>query len=93
LSRERGLNRGSHPHATRQTRLSSCKFAIGGHASLCPPCDALYLELNLVNINMDLRKHYLLRGQNENRRYRRFEIATSPLQMLRIEQRSFLRKF
>jgi hypothetical protein len=61
--------------------------------------EALYLELNpdLANIGMDLRKHYLLRGQNENRKYRHLDIAdvtTSPLQVLRrIKQRSFLRKF
>jgi hypothetical protein len=60
--------------------------------------EALYLELNpdLAAINMDLRKHYLLYGQNENRKYRRLDIAdvtTSPLQVLRrIKQRSFLRK-
>ncbi len=60
--------------------------------------EALYLELNpdLAGINMDLRKHYLLWGQNENRKYRHLDIAdaiTSPLQVLRrIKQRSFLRK-
>jgi hypothetical protein len=61
--------------------------------------EALYLELNpdLANIDMDLRKHYLLWGQKENRKYRHLDIAdvtTSPLQVLRrIKQRSFLRKF
>ena len=61
--------------------------------------DALYLELNpdLANANIDPRKHYLLTGQSENRKYRRLDIAevtTSPLQVLRrIKQRSFLRKF
>ena len=60
--------------------------------------DALYLELNpdLATINMDPRKHYLLWGQNEHRKYRHLDIAdaaTSPLQVLRrIKQRSFLRK-
>jgi hypothetical protein len=60
--------------------------------------DALYLELNpdLATLNMDLRKHYLLWGQNQRRKYRRLDIAdaaTSPLQVLRrIKQRSFLRK-
>ncbi len=60
--------------------------------------EALYLELNpdLASINIDLRKHYLLRGLTENRRYRRLnltEAATSPLQVLRrIKQRSFLRR-
>ena len=61
--------------------------------------EALYLELNpdLATINMDLRKHYLLQGLNQNRKYRHLDIAdvtTSPLQVLRrIKQRSFLRKF
>jgi Protein of unknown function (DUF616) len=60
--------------------------------------DALYLELNpdLATLNMDPRKHYLLWGQNEHRKYRRLDIAdaaTSPLRVLRrIKQRSFLRK-
>jgi hypothetical protein len=60
--------------------------------------DALYLELNpdLATLNMDPRKHYLLWGQNQRRKYRRLDIAdaaTSPLQVLRrIKQRSFLRK-
>ena len=60
--------------------------------------EALYLELNpdLASVNMDLRKHYLLWGLSENRRYRRLDLAdalTSPRQVLRrIRQRSFLRK-
>jgi hypothetical protein len=60
--------------------------------------EALYLELNpdLASINMDLRKHYLLWGLSENRKYRRLDLAdvmTSPLQVLRrIRQRTFLRK-
>jgi hypothetical protein len=60
--------------------------------------EALYLELNpdLASVNMDLRKHYLLWGLAENRRYRRLDLAdaaTSPLLVLRrIKQRSFLRK-
>jgi Protein of unknown function (DUF616) len=60
--------------------------------------DALYLELNpdLAGLSMDPRKHYLLRGQNENRKYRRLDLAeltTSPLLVLRrIKRRSFLRK-
>jgi hypothetical protein len=60
--------------------------------------EALYLELNpdLETIDMDLRKHYLLQGQKEKRKYRRLDLAdvtSSPLQMLRwIRQRSFLRK-
>lgn len=61
--------------------------------------DALYLELNpdLANAGIDLRKHYLLQGQSEKRRYRRLDIAdvtTSPrLVLRRIRQQSFLRKF
>jgi hypothetical protein len=60
--------------------------------------DALYLELNpdLAGLSMDPRKHYLLWGQNENRKYRRLDLAdltTSPLLVLRrIKRRSFLRK-
>lgn len=60
--------------------------------------EALYLELNpdLASVKMDLRKHYLLRGLAENRRYRRLDLAdlaTSPLSVLRrIKQRSFLRR-
>jgi hypothetical protein len=60
--------------------------------------DALYLELNpdLAGLTMDPRKHYLLWGQNENRKYRRLDLAdltTSPLLVLRrIKRRSFLRK-
>ncbi len=60
--------------------------------------DALYLALNpdLATVGMDLRKHYLLHGQNEKRKYRRFDIAdltATPLQVLRrIRQRSLLRK-
>jgi hypothetical protein len=59
--------------------------------------DALYLELNpdLAGLTMDPRKHYLLSGQNENRKYRRLDLAdltTSPLLVLRrIKRRSFLR--
>jgi hypothetical protein len=59
--------------------------------------EALYLELNpdIATINMDPRKHYLLWGQNENRKYRHLDLAdavTSPLQVLRrIKRRSFLR--
>ena len=45
---------------------------------------------------MDPRKHYLLHGQNEHRKYRRLDLAdltTSPLLVLRrIKRRSFLRK-
>jgi hypothetical protein len=60
--------------------------------------EALYLELNpdLASVNMDLRKHYLLWGLTENRKYRRLDLvdaATSPLLVLRrIKQRSFLRR-
>jgi hypothetical protein len=60
--------------------------------------DALYLELNpdVANLAMDPRKHYLLHGQNERRKYRRLDLAditTSPLLVLRrIKRRSFLRK-
>jgi hypothetical protein len=60
--------------------------------------DALYLELNpdVANLAMDPRKHYLLHGQNEHRKYRHLDladIATSPLLVLRrIKRRSFLRK-
>jgi hypothetical protein len=59
--------------------------------------DALYLELNpdLAGLTIDPRKHYLLYGQNENRKYRRLDLAeltTSPLLVLRrIKRRSFLR--
>ena len=48
--------------------------------------EALYLELNpdLANLDMDLRKHYLLWGLKENRKYRNLDVATSsPLQILR----------
>jgi hypothetical protein len=61
--------------------------------------DALYLKLNpdLANAKIDLRKHYLLTGQREKRRYRRLDLPetiTSPRLMLqRIRQQSFLRKF
>jgi hypothetical protein len=61
--------------------------------------DARYLELNpdLANADIDLRKHYLLSGQKEKRRYRRLDISeaiASPRLMLqRIRQQSFLRKF
>jgi hypothetical protein len=59
--------------------------------------DALYLELNpdLAGLTMDPRKHYLLHGQHEHRKYRRLDLAdlaTSPLLVLRrIKRRSFLR--
>jgi alkaline ceramidase TOD1/glycosyltransferase MUCI70-like protein len=59
--------------------------------------EALYLELNpdLANIGMDLRKHYLLIGLNEYRKYRRLDlidITSKPLQVARrLKQRSFLR--
>ena len=61
--------------------------------------EALYLELNpdLANAGIDLRKHYLLIGQGEKRRYRRIDIAdaiASPRLVLgRIRRQSFLRKF
>jgi hypothetical protein len=61
--------------------------------------DARYLELNpdLANADIDLRKHYLLSGQKEKRKYRRLDISeaiASPRLMLqRIRQQSFLRKF
>lgn len=61
--------------------------------------EALYLELNpdLANTDIDLRKHYLLKGQSEKRRYRRLgiaDIATLPrLVLSRIRHQSFLRKF
>jgi hypothetical protein len=60
--------------------------------------DALYLELNpdVANLAMDPRKHYLLHGQNEHRKYRHLDLAditTSPLLVLRrIKRRSLLRK-
>jgi len=60
--------------------------------------DALYLELNpdLANAGIDLRKHFLLSGQLEKRRYRRLDMSeaiTSPRLMLRrIRQQSLLRK-
>ena len=39
--------------------------------------EASYLELNpdLASIGMDLRKHYLLHGLRERRRYRKFELG------------------
>jgi hypothetical protein len=42
--------------------------------------EALYLMLNpdLENLDMDLRKHYLLYGSNEGRRYRRLDLAELP---------------
>jgi len=50
-----------------------------------------------ANVNIDPRKHYLLSGQSENRRYRRLgiaELASSPLLVLRrFKQQSFLRNF
>lgn len=61
--------------------------------------EAVYLQLNpdLATINMDLRKHYLLWGQNENRKYRHLdlpELASTPIKVLRrIKRQSFLRKF
>jgi hypothetical protein len=61
--------------------------------------EALYLELNpdLANAGIDLRKHYLLIGQSEKRRYRRIDLAdaiASPRLVLgRIRRQSFLRKF
>lgn len=61
--------------------------------------EALYLKLNpdLANVNMDLRKHYLLFGLKEYRKYRYLDIvdvASNPLQVLRrIKNRSFLRHF
>jgi hypothetical protein len=50
--------------------------------------EALYLELNpdLRTIGMDLRKHYLLCGQNENRSYRRLDfgdLTKFPVRVLR----------
>jgi hypothetical protein len=60
--------------------------------------DALYLELNpdLASAKIDLRKHYLLTGQREKRRYRRLDIsgvATSPRLLLqRIRRQTLLRK-
>jgi Protein of unknown function (DUF616) len=59
--------------------------------------DALYLELNpdVAELGVDPRKHYLLWGQDEHRKYRRldlFEAASSPLLVLRrLKRRSFLR--
>ena len=61
--------------------------------------DRLYLELNpdLAHADIDPRKHYLLSGQSENRKYRRLNLAdaiTSPrLVLRRIRQQSSLRKF
>jgi hypothetical protein len=60
--------------------------------------DAVYLELNpdLAGLTMDPRKHYLLHGQREHRKYQRLDLAdlaTSPLLVLRrIKRRSFLHK-
>jgi hypothetical protein len=59
--------------------------------------DALYLQLNpdIAELGIDPRKHYLLWGQSEHRRYRRLDLAeaaTAPLLVLRrIKRRSFLR--
>jgi len=59
--------------------------------------EARYLELNpdLANLDIDLRKHYLLSGLKENRKYRNLDLATSsPLQILRrIKHRLVPRKF
>jgi hypothetical protein len=61
--------------------------------------EALYLELNpdLAMTDMDLRKHYLLWGQKEHRKYRHLDIAEivrSPRKVLRrINERLILRKF
>ena len=57
--------------------------------------EALYLKLNpdLANINMDLRKHYLVCGQNEKRKYRHLdlaEITDSPLRIFWRFKRLFL---
>jgi hypothetical protein len=56
--------------------------------------DALYLKLNpdLAGLTMDPRKHYLLHGQNEHRKYRRLDLAeftSSPLAVLRRIKRRF----
>jgi Protein of unknown function (DUF616) len=57
--------------------------------------EALYLQLNpdLGDVNIDLRKHYLLHGQNEKRRYRNLDLADitdSPLRVLRRFRRLFI---
>jgi hypothetical protein len=61
--------------------------------------EASYLKLNpdLAHLKMELRKHYLLWGQNEKRKYRRMDIAdvaALPLQALRrVKRASLLRDF
>lgn len=47
--------------------------------------EAAYLALNpdLASTEMDLRKHYLMRGQREGRRYRKFDLAGSIERMAR----------
>jgi hypothetical protein len=57
--------------------------------------EAVYLELNpdLANAGIDLRKHYLLSGQREHRKYRRFDladVAASPLAAIRRIKRQLL---
>lgn len=59
--------------------------------------ETLYLELNpdLADIGMDLRKHYLLFGLNERRKYRRLDLADivrNPRRLARrVKQRSLPR--
>jgi hypothetical protein len=80
---------------------NECRPTISSSAAALPRDfdDARYLELNpdLANADIDLRKHYLLSGQKEKRRYRRLDLSeaiTSPRLMLqRIRQQTFLRKF
>ena len=57
--------------------------------------EATYLDLNpdLASIGMDLRKHYLLHGLGERRRYRKFELGASADRLLRrVRRRIFRRK-
>ena len=56
--------------------------------------EASYLELNpdLASVGMNLRKHYLLHGLREGRRYRKFELTASADRLLRRIRRSILRR-
>jgi TOD1/MUCI70, glycosyltransferase-like domain len=55
--------------------------------------EGCYLALNpdLASVGMNLRKHYLLHGLREGRRYRKFELAGSADRLLRRIRRRILR--
>jgi|SRR5437667_1772993 len=56
--------------------------------------EATYLELNpdLASLEINLRKHYLLHGLREGRRYRKFELAASADRLLRRIRRKMFRR-